>query len=310
MALEKDLEEYLRHIRDERQLSEHTLAAYSSDLSELRKFLTDYFGSGEWSWGEVDRLAIRAFLSHLTALTLKRRTIARKLSAVRSFFRFLHREGRVRANPARQVKAPRLGRTLPGYLTQSEMSRLFELIALSRPEVGWRGARDRALLELLYSAGLRLSEVHGLSDRDVDHPAGSTATSTTVRVRGKGNVERIVPVGRFANTAIRDYVRARDERFGVAGDAQPLFVSDRGARLSRRQIQRIVTVAVRLVADESDLSTHSIRHSFATHLLDEGADLMAIKELLGHASLSTTRMYAHTSRERVKQVHRLAHPRG
>jgi integrase/recombinase XerC len=234
---------------------------------------------------------------------LKRRTIARKLSTVRSFFRFLHREGRVAANPARQVKAPRQGRELPGYLTRREMTRLFELAAGKSARAGWRGARDRALVELLYTAGLRLSEAHSLSTADLD------LDDRRVKVQGKGNKERVVPVGRQAELALRAYGSERAGQFGPPGPSDPLFLSDRGTRLSRRQIQRIVTGFIALVAEESDLSTHSVRHSFATHLLDEGADLMAIKELLGHASLSTTQVYAHTSRERLKQVYRAAHPR-
>jgi integrase/recombinase XerC len=300
---DSQVQEYLRHLKDERQLSGHTVEAYGRDLSDLSDFLDGYYGSSRWSWDEVDRLAIRAFLSHLAMGALKRRTIARKLSSVRNFFRFLHREGVVGANPARHVRAPRQGRALPGYLTQGEMSRLFELAGQHAAQAGWRGLRDRALLELLYAAGLRLSETHGLNTADLD------LVAARVKVRGKGRKERIVPVGRHAVSALREYGRERERHFGVAAASDPLFVSERGSRLSRRQIQRVVTDFIALVAEESDLSTHSVRHSFATHLLDQGADLMAIKELLGHASLSTTQIYAHTSRERLKQVYRVAHPR-
>lgn len=295
--------DYLRHLEDERQLSQHTADAYRRDLRDLNGFLNGYYGSSQWSWAEVDRLAVRAFLSHLTMAELKKRTIARKLSAVRSFFRFLQREGIVAANPARHVRAPRGGRALPGYLTQREMSRLFELAAQKAAEPGWRGLRDQALMELLYSAGLRLSEVHSLTLAHLDFDGGR------VKVHGKGRKERIVPIGGHAVNALRAYGRERAQQFGAPARTDPLFTSDRGGRLSRRQIQRIATRYIALVAEESGLSTHSVRHSFATHLLDEGADLMAIKELLGHASLSTTQMYAHTSRERLRQVYRVAHPR-
>ena len=294
---------YLRHLEDERQLSPHTVEAYRRDLSEFEDFLNGYYGSSDWVWESVDRLAIRAFLSRLTMQDLKRRTIARKLSAVRSYFRFMHREGVVSANPARQVKTPRLGRELPGYLTQKEMTRLFDMAAEHSAGTGWRGLRDRALVELLYAAGVRLSEVHSLNLADLD------LESRQVKVQGKGSKERIVPIGQIAVSALREYERERVKRVGPVDPTEPLFISDRRTRLSRRQIQRIVTRFIALVAEESDLSTHSVRHSFATHLLDEGADLMAIKELLGHASLSTTQMYAHTSRERLRQVYRVAHPR-
>lgn len=295
---------YLDHLTAERQLSSHTIEAYRRDLGDLVSFLDGYFDSRDWAWDDVDRLAVRAYLSHLSMSKLKRRSIARKLSSARSFFRFLQREGLIERNPARQIRAPRHGRVLPGYLTQREMTRLFELATLRNGESDWKGVRDRALVELLYSAGLRLSEVHELAKKDLDLSAGR------VKVRGKGNKERIVPVGRQACTAIRAYEAVREERFGAPAPTDPLFVSNRGARLSRRQIQRIVTRLIAAVAEEGGLSTHSVRHSFATHLLDEGADLMAIKELLGHASLSTTQMYTHTSRERLKQVYKHAHPRG
>ncbi len=295
--------DYLRNLRDERQLSPHTVEAYRRDLRDLSGFLDGYYGSSEWSWPEVDRLAVRAFLGHLTMAALKKRTVARKLSAVRNFFRFLQREQIVAVNPARHVRAPREGRALPGYLTQREMSRLFELASQKAAEPGWRGLRDQALMELLYSAGLRLSEAHSLNLAHVDLANGR------VKVLGKGRKERIVPIGGHAVDALRAYGRERAQRFGAPARSDPLFTSDRGSRLSRRQIQRIATRYIALVAEESGLSTHSVRHSFATHLLDEGADLMAIKELLGHASLSTTQMYAHTSRERLRQVYRVAHPR-
>ncbi|NIR46534.1 MAG: tyrosine recombinase [Gemmatimonadetes bacterium] len=298
------VDQYLRHLQDERQLSDHTVQAYRRDLADLCEFLNGYYGSLDWEWPDIDRLTVRAFLGHLSAAGLERRTIGRKLSAVRSFFRFLQREGSVSGNPARHVRAPRHGRALPGHLTQKEMVELFELAARRLEGAGWRASRDRALVELLYSAGLRLSEVHGLDLPDLDHALGR------VKVRGKGGKERIVPVGRTAAAALRDYHRARRQRFGEPEPLDALFVSERGNRLSRRQIQRIVTDFIARVAEEGELSTHSIRHSFATHLLDEGADLMAIKELLGHASLSTTQMYAHTSRERLKRVYRVAHPRG
>lgn len=298
-----EVRDYLRNLRDERQLSAHTVEAYQRDLRELSDFLEGYYGDSQWSWADVDRLAVRAFLSHLTLGALKKRTIARKLSAVRNFFRFLQREGIVAANPARHVRAPREGRALPGYLTQREMSRLFELASQKAAQAGWRGLRDQALMELLYSAGLRLSEAHALNLAHVDLAAGR------VKVLGKGRKERIVPIGGHAVDALRAYERERTLRFGAPARSDPLFTSDRGTRLSRRQIQRVATRYIQLVAEESGLSTHSVRHSFATHLLDEGADLMAIKELLGHASLSTTQMYAHTSRERLRQVYRAAHPR-
>lgn len=303
MGMSERIEEYLRYLADERQLSVNTLEAYRRDLADFTAFLNGYDGSTTWDWTEVDRLAIRAFLGHLTSRELERRTIARKLSAVRGLFRYLQRRGAVAANPARHIRAPRGGRELPGHLTQLEMSRLFEAAA-ERAERDVQGSRDRALIELLYSGGLRLAEIHGLDLDQVDLEA------RRVRVRGKGGKDRIVPIGGHAVGALQAYLRRRESLEPGSAARGPVFISSRGSRLSRRQIQRIVTRFIRLVADEGGLSTHSVRHSFATHLLDEGADLLAIKELLGHATLSTTQLYAHTSRERLRQVYRGAHPRG
>jgi site-specific recombinase XerD len=265
------LEDYLKHLADERQLSRHTVAAYRRDLSSLQAFLTDYYGSGRWSWEVVDRLAVRAYLGFLTQRSLKPRTIARKLSAARSFLRHLHRASVIPGNPARHVRAPRRGRALPAYLSQAEMERLFDVATESAGGEVWRNARDNALIELLYSAGLRLSELHSLNVADLD------AELSQVKVRGKGRKERIVPVGRAALRALSAYDGEREDRFGLSSPGDPLFVSENGTRLSRRQIQRLVTRFIGLAAEESGLSTHSVRHSFATHLLDEGADLMAIK---------------------------------
>jgi integrase/recombinase XerC len=299
----KPVEAYLKHLADERQVSPHTVDAYRRDLAEFQRFLDDHNGSLPWSWDGVDRLDVRSFLGYLTGRGLQRRTIARKLSSVRGLFRFLIREGDVGLNPALHVRAPRAGRALPGHLSRAEMERLFELAEARASTARWHGTRNRALLELLYSCGLRLSELQMLDRSDLDLDAGY------VKVLGKRAKERVVPLGSAAASALALYDRARTERFEVAGGGDPLFVSERGNRLSRRQIQRIVKGFIDLTIEEGGLSTHSLRHTFATHLLDGGADLMSIKELLGHASLSTTQIYAHTSRARLRRVYRSAHPR-
>lgn len=292
--------EFFRHLRDERQLSPHTLAAYRVDLRQFTAFLDRYYG-GDWRWDRVDRLALRAFVGDSLDRAWTRRTVARKLSAVRSLYRFLHREGRVALNPARAVRAPRQGRRLPGVLSLSQVERLFHRVEDAADD-SFRYLRDRALLEVLYSSGLRVSEAQGLEWADVDAVAGQ------LRVRGKGRKERLVPIGRTALAALREYERAR-RRVRRPLDGAPVFVSETGSRLSVRQIRRIVKQWIAAVADPAGLSTHALRHSFATHLLDHGADLMAVKELLGHASLSTTRIYTHTTRERLGRVYRRAHPR-
>jgi integrase/recombinase XerC len=300
-----ELGAYLRGIEDGRQLSPHTVGAYRRDLLELSAHLDRYFDAQDWSWSGVDRLALRAFLGHLNRRKLARRTIARKLSAIRSFFRFLHREEIVEANPARAIRSPRLERTLPGWLTRAEIDRLFANAENRSAEGTFRGTRDHAIVELFYATGMRLSELHGLDMADLD------LIGDQVKVRGKGRKERIVPVGRAAVQALRRYEPRRNEVLRASGsdERKAVFLSGRGRRLSRRQHQHLVRRFLAAASDDGSLSTHSLRHSFATHMLDNGADLMAVKELLGHESLSTTRIYTHTSRERLKRVYDSAHPR-
>ncbi len=300
-----EIDTYLQTIRDGRQLSAHTVAAYSHDLTEFAGFLSRFFAGDSWSWSGIDRLALRAYLGELSRRGLARRSIARKLSAVRSFFRYLHREEIVEANPARVVRSPKLERHLPAWLTREEIDRLFALAENRSAEGGFRGVRDHAIVELFYATGIRLSELHGLDVTDVD------LVGDQVKVRGKGKKERIVPIGRPAIRALRRYETKR-ARFAVRPpdpNRNALFITQRGTRIKTRQIQLIVKKFLAKVADDAGVSTHSLRHSFATHLLDAGADLLAVKELLGHASLSTTQIYTHTSKERLKRVYDAAHPR-
>jgi integrase/recombinase XerC len=293
---------FLRELADGRQLSVHTVTAYRRDLSELADFLDTYFQSEDWPWSRVDRSALRRFLGKLAQQQLARRTIARRLSAVRSFFRFLHREDLVQANPARTVRSPKLEKSLPQWLSRGDAERVFAVAENRAAEGGLRGPRDLAIIELFYSTGMRLSELYGLDMDDVD------LVGEQVRVRGKGRKERIIPLGSAAITALRKYELRRGEVVG-RGDRGAIFINQNGKRISRRSIQEIVRKAVESGAAEAGMSPHALRHSFATHLLDAGADLLAVKELLGHASLSTTSIYTHTSKERLKKVYQQAHPR-
>jgi integrase/recombinase XerC len=297
---------FLRSIEHGRQLSPHTVSAYRRDLDELVAFVDRHFKSDEWSWNQVDRLALRGYLAEMSRRGLARRSIARKLSAARSFFRYMHREDLVEANPARTVRSPKLERTLPSWLSKLEVERLFDVAEHGSMENTFRGTRDHAMVELFYATGMRLSELHGLDMQQLD------LVSDQARVMGKGRKQRIVPLGRPAVAALRRYeVRRREvlARASLDGDRQAVFVNDRGRRISRRQIQNIVRGFLDKVADDAGVSTHSLRHSFATHLLDAGADLMAVKELLGHVSLSTTRIYTHIAKDRLKKVYEQAHPR-
>lgn len=292
-------DDFLRWLGSERRLSPHTVEAYERDLGQFEAFVGEWSGGGDWAWADLDRLAIRAWLGKLDQLGRADSTIARKLSTLRVFFGFLQRTGRREENPARLVRARSSGRSLPAFLTRPQIDALFD-DATDSAEDSANSARDRALLEILYSSGLRLAELHGLDVGDIDRSRG------LVRVLGKGNKERIVPLGSAALEAIDRWLEVSGRS---ARDDGPLFLSERGSRLSRRQIQRIVAARLARATDGEPLSPHALRHTFATHLLDEGADLMAVKELLGHASLSTTRIYTHTSKERLLETYRRAHPR-
>jgi integrase/recombinase XerC len=250
---------------------------------------------------------VRSFLGHLTRKGLSKRSSSRALSAVRTFFRFLHRNDVLASNPARAVGTPKLEKYLPSYLDHAQTERLFQLAHQRSREGRYTDVRDLAILELFYSTGMRLSELRGIDRGDLD------LISQQVKVRGKGRKERIVPLGDHAQLALRNYEAKRDElirRLGSARtDKRAVFLSSLGRRMSETAIQRATTRLLGLIAEDSGLSTHSLRHTFATHLLDAGADLRAVQELLGHASIATTQIYTHTSVERLKQVYQRAHPR-
>jgi integrase/recombinase XerC len=296
--------EFLTHLEKERNLSPHTVAAYARDLGELAAYLGAGSADG-WSWEGVDRLAVRGYVAHLAKRGIGKRSIARALSAVRTFYRYLQVNEIVDTNPGRAVGTPKSDKYLPTYLGRAQVDTM-----LGAADDRLRGesgdpvcaARDLALLELLYSTGMRVSEVHGLNWLDID------LLSEQVKVRGKGRKERIVPLGAQAGLALRNY-RAKREASPVKADRTAVFVNARGGRLSVSGIQKIVAALLRQVDERKGLSVHSMRHTFATHMLDAGADLRAVQELLGHASVSTTQIYTHTSVERLKRVYEKAHPR-
>lgn len=294
--------EYLAHLEFERRLSPHTVAAYRRDLGDLTRFLDEYLGTVDWGWTHVDRITLRGFLGWLGRRGLSHRTLARKLSAARAFFTFLHREDRLTHNPARSLSAPRAERRLPPHLSESDLTRLFSAIEVRAAEGGLMPTRDLVVWELLYGSGLRLSELQQLDLEDLDSGARHA------RVLGKGGKERLVPLTQRSLTAVGRYHPRRAE---VAADANqgPLLVNNRGKRISRRGVQRTIERCLVHLAGVEGISPHALRHSFATHLLNSGADLLAVKELLGHASLSTTRIYLHTSKEHLRKTHRTAHPR-
>ncbi len=303
MSAVPEIAEFVTFLSKERNDSPHTVKAYARDVAGFAAFCGRFYG-GPWTWAGVDRLAVRGFLGALQQRGLAKRSIARALSALRGFYRFLNLTRGIEVNPAKAARSPKLERTLPAHLDRSEVQLVFEEAERRAEAGGFREARDLAMLELLYSTGIRLSELTGLNEPDVD------LVSDQVKVRGKGRKERIVPVGSHAGRAVRQYYRYRDALLAEAGgERRPVFVNRRGRRLTPRGVQLAIKRLLGALTRGKDLHVHSLRHSFATHLLDAGADLRAVQELLGHASLSTTQVYTHTSVERLKKVYHQAHPR-
>jgi integrase/recombinase XerC len=305
-----DVRDFLDHLAKERDVSPNTVRAYERDLTEFVRFLGRYYsggpGAGDWTWQGVDRLAMRGFLGHLARRNLSKRSMARTLSGVRSFYRYLHRSEVVETNPARAVGAPRQEKHLPAYLDRAQIDLLFQMAEVRAWEGRFVDVRNLAILELFYSTGMRLSELQGMSRGELD------MVTQQAKVRGKGRKERIIPVGNHAILALRNYEAKRDELLrsvGRQGDRSAVFLSRNGRRIGVRAVQKVVTGFLKRIDEDAGLSVHSLRHTFATHLLDAGADLRAVQELLGHASISTTQIYTHTSVERLKQVYQKAHPR-
>jgi integrase/recombinase XerC len=301
----KDVAEFLLHLEKEQNDSPHTLKAYRRDLDAFVEFLGSYYGTEAWTWGGVDRLAIRGFMGHLTRRGLGKRTVGRTLSAVRSFYKFLHRNEIVEANPARSMQSPKRDKYLPAYLDRAQIDLLFQMAEARAWEGRFTDVRNLAILELFYSTGLRLSELAGVNRDMLD------LVSQQLKVRGKGRKERIVPIGDHAQLALRNYEAKRDELARTLGkiDRTAFFLSRTGTRIGVRAVQLVVGKFLNEIDEDAGLSVHSLRHTFATHLLDAGADLRAVQELLGHASIATTQIYTHTSVERLKQVYAKSHPR-
>ena len=300
---------YLEHLEGERNVSPETLRAYERDLLRFHRFVAHDFLGAEPGPRDVDALAVRSFLAAMTREGLAKRSQGRALAAVRSMFRFACREGILAANPAQGVKTPKVPVTLPRHLRPGEVETLMEAPAVDgdRP----LARRDRAILELLYAAGLRVSELVGLDWRNVD------LSARVLRVIGKGRKERMVPFGRPAGDALRAWlgdweaIRARGGpgRPGANPDEDPVFLNHQGGRLTDRSVRRILDRWVESAAVAKGVHPHTLRHTFATHLLENGADLRTIQELLGHASLSTTQKYTHLEVERLLSVYRGSHPR-
>ncbi len=282
---------FLDYTRKEKGYSEHTVEAYRSDLSQFVEFLL-HKGHPLTVSAALSKQPLRLFLHDVGRRGLKARSVARKVAAVKSLCRYCVKTGVLTVNPAKALSTPKLDSPLPSFLTAAQAESL-EAAAASD------SARNRAIVEFFYGSGIRLSELHGLTFESIDR------RSMTVRVMGKGRKERIVPVTAQSIDALDEYLKER----GDGGQRDPVFVNAKGERLSARQIERIVSASVSQVSQQKKKSPHVLRHSYATHLLDAGADIRAVKELLGHASLSTTKVYTHISREHLLKVYKQAHPR-
>jgi integrase/recombinase XerC len=283
---------FLRYQAVERGASAHTLRSYEADLDQFRRFLEARQVN---RIEKVDARLLRAYLVWLHDAGLSRSSVARKLAVLRSCLAFLTRRGRLARNPAREIRPPRQVTKLVSFLPIDEAVELLE----RAPATSVAGKRDHALLEMLYATGARVAEICGLDLADLDRSRG------TIRVRGKGRKERIVPVGDVALSALDAYLAMRGER----GEDGPLFQNLRGGRLTARSVHRIVRASARAAGLARPVSPHTLRHSFATHMLDAGADLRLIQELLGHSRLSTTQRYTHVSADHLMKVYDAAHPR-
>ena len=300
------IDKYIEYLRNQKRYSPHTVRNYRVDMRQFSEFLVSKGATqgGRDTYtdiGAIDCQVIRGYVGSLYG-RFRRSTISRKLSAVRSFFLFLERKGLIKGNPAADISTPKLEKYMPSYLPVDDVFRLLERPEREKP----LGLRDLAILEVLYSCGFRVSELESLTMSSLDFD------ERLVRVIGKGDKERIVPIGRHALRAVRNYLGAtqylRRKNGGNSQDG-PLFINFRGGPLSARSIGRIIKQYARESGLTSEISPHSMRHTFATHLLDGGADLRSVQELLGHESLSTTQKYTHVSLDRLMEVYDKAHPR-
>lgn len=290
---------FLRYLTVERNASDLTIKSYREDLTSLNEYLVAALG-GTVKPNQITPLDLRGYVAALHEAGYAKTSVARRLASLRSFFRFAQREGLVESNPAKPLRNPRRDRPLPHFLSTEEIGRLLSAPAADLP----MGLRDRAILETMYSAGLRVSETVGINEGDLDFAQGM------VRVRGKGKRERLAPLGSYAVRAVRRWLKAR--RLAPSeptGAAAPVFVNKFGTRLTTRSVARMLEKHLKIAGLDARTSPHTLRHSFATHLLDRGADIRSVQELLGHKSLVTTQIYTHVSTAGLREAYERAHPR-
>jgi tyrosine recombinase XerC len=295
MAYARELESFIAHLKHERNASPHTIASYKRDLLQLAQYLEE---RGVGIKG-VDNISLRGFLTVLYERGEKKSTVGRKLAAIRSFFQYCVRKGWMEDNPAKVVSTPKQDKPVPSFLSEEEMEEFLDLPRTNKP----LDLRDVALLELLYATGIRVSELVGINLEDLKF------TERLVRIRGKGKKERLVPFGSKAEESLRAYLRVRSKINKGQIEEKPLFLNYRGKKLSSRSVERTVDKYILRSALSRKISPHSLRHSFASHLLSRGADLRVIQELLGHESLATTQKYTHLDLKHLLEVYRKSHPR-
>jgi tyrosine recombinase XerC len=302
--MKKAIDKYLRYLKIERNASEHTITSYKNDLHQFLEFCTIYFDVSEDNVDltEIERLTIRLWLGHLSERGLAKSTIARKVAAVRSFCKYCFKRGIIEQNPAHLLIVPKKDKPLPKTANAEDLNRMMDLAEGNSPA----SSQNRAILELLYGTGIRLSELVNLNEEDVNFKLNQ------IKVLGKGAKQRIVPFGKQAGRALKKHLETKPQLYGERTDAdarKAVFIAASGQRLYPRAVQRIVKDYLQRASEVTQKSPHVLRHSFATHLLDQGADIRVIKELLGHANLAATQVYTHTSVERLKNVYETAHPR-
>ena len=293
--MRKELTQFLSSLKHEKNASPHTIASYQRDLLQL----ADYLEEGNVKLKEIDNIALRGFLAELQEKKNKKSTIARKLAAIRTFLQFCMKKKWVEDNPAKIVATPKQEKHVPSFLSEDEMAEFLDIPDDRQP----LDLRDKCVLELMYATGIRVSELVGINLEDVDF------IERLIRIRGKGKKERIVPFGKKAEDSLAFYIRARIQLNKGQIDEQALFLNYRGERLTSRSVERIVDKYIRISAMRRKISPHSLRHSFASHLLSRGADLRVIQELLGHESLATTQKYTHLDLRQLLKVYKKSHPR-
>ena len=294
------LSRFTRYLKQERGYSAHTIEAYECDINQFFLFFAEYSNTVPIQINDIGKIAVRHYLGMLSEAGLEMTSISRKLASLKSFFKFLTIQKIIPRNPASMVKSPKTKKRLPIVISEEQITRVMEI-----PDSDtFIGQRNRAIMELFYSSGIRLNELQSLNIGDINF------YNLTIRVLGKGSKERIVPFTKRANNALESYLKFRKEEFGDLKLESPLFISSLSRRISRPWVQKIVTALLKSVSEQDHLSPHTLRHSFASHLLDKGADLNAVKDMLGHSSLSTTQLYTHIQIGKLKEVYKQAHPHG